>query len=128
MFILTFAYTYNLIMYRFKYTKQKTDIWNKCVTGFFIFLLVLLMIWSYFSGAALGLNYIYQSFMGQMVGFIYLVFALAFDKEIHRLCEKSGFIVKTSRGLKFDILFACIAAQVALTVYYMCDVFVWDMP
>jgi len=64
MFILTFSYTYNLIMYRFKYTKQKTSILNKSVTGLFILLLVLLIIWSYFSGAALGLTYIYQAFIG----------------------------------------------------------------
>jgi len=63
-----------------------------------------------------------------MVGFVYLVFALAFDKEIHRLCEKSGFIVKTSRGLKFEILFSCLAALAALSIYYMCEIFQWDMP
>lgn len=127
MFILTFFYTYNLIMYRFKYQKN-TSILARSITWVLVFLLILAILASYFSGVALGLNYMYQSFIGQMFGLIYLVFALTFDKEIHRLCEKSGFIVKASRGMKFDIFFVCIAALVALSIYYMCDVFIWDMP
>ena len=44
-----------------------------------------------------------------MIGFIYLVFAMTFDGEIHRLSEKAGFIVKASRGMKFEIFFSVLA-------------------
>jgi hypothetical protein len=58
MFILTFFYTYNLIMYRFKYVKY-TSILTRTVSVIFVLLLVLAMAASYFSGVALGLNYVY---------------------------------------------------------------------
>lgn len=63
MFILTFSITYVLIMYRFKYI-NKPSILDKSFTGFLTLLLILGMILTYFAGAALGLVYVYQSFMG----------------------------------------------------------------
>ena len=63
-----------------------------------------------------------------MLGFCYLVFAMTFDREIHRLCEKSGFILQTSRGKKFEMFFVCLAFFVSQTIYYLTSVFRWNMP
>jgi hypothetical protein len=63
-----------------------------------------------------------------MLGFCYLVFALTFDREIHRLCEKSGFILQTSRGKKFEMFFVCLAFFVCQTIYYLTAVSRWNMP
>ena len=53
---------------------------------------------------------------------------MTFDREIHRLSEKSGFILQTSRGKKFDIFFACLAFFVCQTIYYLTSLFRWNMP
>ena len=52
-----------------------------------------------------------------------LVFCSVFDKEIHRLCEKTGFILQTSRERKFSIFFAALAMFVALLVLYYAFIF-----
>lgn len=58
MFILTFFYTYNLIMYRFKYSGDKS-VFYTTLSWFFVLLLFLAEVTLYFSGVALGLNYLY---------------------------------------------------------------------
>jgi hypothetical protein len=63
-----------------------------------------------------------------MFGFSYLVFVLTFDREIHRLSEKSGFILQTSRGKKFEVFFLCLAFFSCETIYYLTSVFRWNMP
>lgn len=62
------------------------------------------------------------------MGFCYLVFALTFDREIHKFCEKAGFIVRTSRGKKFEVFFICLGFFLAATIYYMTADARWMMP
>lgn len=61
LFIITFFYGYNIIMYRFKFTSENS---SKLVSGFSVFLLVLCTAGAYFSGVANGVTYIYQSLTG----------------------------------------------------------------
>ena len=58
MFILTFFYSYNLIMYRFKYNKNRSMPYT-ILSWFFVLLLFVAEVALYFSGVALGLNYLY---------------------------------------------------------------------
>jgi hypothetical protein len=55
--------------------------------------LVLLSVWILLAGLYTGTIFIYQNIIGMLYGIIYLVLCLNFDREIHRLCEKTGFIV-----------------------------------
>jgi hypothetical protein len=98
------------------------------LSWFFVLLLFVAEVALYFCGAANGLNYLYQNFVGQVFGFIFLVFAFTFDREIHRMCEKSGFILRASRGAKFQIFFMCLAMFVAQSFYYLSEYFTWNMP
>jgi len=59
---------------------------------------------------------------------IFLVVCLNFDKEIHKLCEKTGFIVQSSRKFKFYLFFLSICLFVVALVYYNAEVDNWTMP
>jgi len=72
---LGFFWLYNLIMYRFKYAVNP----NKCVNIFLIIVLFVITCWTFFSCALLGVNFLYQSFIGLIYGLVYLVFCLNFD-------------------------------------------------
>jgi hypothetical protein len=50
-------------------------------------------IWIIIAGLYTGTIFIYQNIIGMLYGLIFLVLSLNFDREIHRLCEKTGFIV-----------------------------------
>lgn len=93
-----------------------------------IALLALLMALAYFSGVANGVTYLYQSAIGQSFGFIYLVLCLTFDSQIHTLCEKSGFILQSSRKKKFEIFFKALGAFVVFTVVYFAYSANWQPP
>lgn len=55
--------------------------------------LALLTVWIIIAGLYTGTIFIYQNVIGMLYGVVYLVLCLNFDREIHRLCEKTGFIV-----------------------------------
>jgi uncharacterized membrane protein len=57
---------------------------------------------------ALGLLYYYQAVMSVLFSLIYLLVCINFDAEILSLFEKIGFIVRTSRKYKFQLLFFVI--------------------
>jgi len=59
MFILTFFYTYNLIMYRFKYSNAKNSTGYIMLSWFLVLILIVASGALYFSGVALGMNYLY---------------------------------------------------------------------
>lgn len=111
-------------MYRFKFAAVRTVFINYLAA----LLLVLITIVAYFAGLVNGLNYLYQSAVGQVFGFCYLVFCLSFDREIHKICEKSGFILQSSRGKKFEIFFACLAMYVSVSLYFFACGMNWNMP
>jgi hypothetical protein len=123
-FVSTFFWLYMLINVRFKYTSNP----NKCLNALLVFAIIILNVWSFFNGAANGVNYIYQSLIGVFSAFVYLVLCMTFDKEIHRWCEKTGFILHSSRVKKFETFFACVAALSVVMVYYMFVYRAWDMP
>ena len=114
MFCLTFYWTYNLLLHRYKFIINPRRWINWTLIG----LLVAFMAWQYFVDELNGLNFFYQNFLGQVYSMIGLVFCSVFDKEIHRLCEKTGFILQTSREKKFQVFFACLAMFVTQLVFY----------
>ena len=81
-------------------------------------LLLLGWVWLYVEGYVNGTNYIYQNVVGQLCGLVYLIFCLTFDDEIHRYCEKLGFIMKSSRSRKFHVFFFALACLVLGFAYY----------
>jgi hypothetical protein len=90
LYIITFFWTYNIIMYCMKYSSEKVD--RRILVGLFS-TLILLTTWIFIAGLYTGTIFIYQNVIGLLYGLIYLVLCLNFDREIHRLCEKTGFIV-----------------------------------
>jgi hypothetical protein len=89
LYIITFFWSYNIIMYCMKYTSKI----NMSLVYSLFGVLVLLTVWIFIAGLYTGTIYIYQNVIGLFYGLIYLVLCLNFDREIHRLCEKTGFIV-----------------------------------
>lgn len=63
-----------------------------------------------------------------LYGLIFLVLCMNFDTEIHRMCEKTGFIVQSSRKYKFYLFFLCIGLFVVALIYYNCELDQWTMP
>lgn len=66
--------------------------------------------------------------MGTLTAFVYLVICLTFDKEIHRWCEKTGFILQSSRLRKFQMFFACLLMFTLYSLFYMTVNDQWDIP
>lgn len=124
LFILTFFWAYNIIMYRMKYAEKV----NYLLVGTLFTLLVLMGVWVVLSGLYNGTIFIYQNVIGMLYGFIYLVLCMNFDTEIHRLCEKTGFIVQSSRKYKFYLFFVCIGMFVMSLIYYNSELDQWTMP
>ena len=65
-----------------------------------------------------GQLYIYQYFTTAVYALIYLGVCLIFDNEIMTMCEKLGFLKKTSRVLKFYLLFFVIGLYVTATIVF----------
>ena len=92
-----------------------------------IALVIILWVWIYFESYVNGTAYIYQNAIGQLCGFVYLIFCLTFDGEIHRYCERAGFVVRSSRSRKFHIFFFCAGCFIFIISYFsaLSD---WRMP
>ena len=63
-----------------------------------------------------------------MLGLIYLIACLTFDDEIHRYCEKTGFILRSSRSRKFYLFFFTLFLLTLETVIYLSELDTWNMP
>ena len=63
-----------------------------------------------------------------MVGFSYLIAALVFDNEVHKYCQKVGFLMRSSRSRKFYLFFFLLGLIVAVMVYYYSLESLWNMP
>lgn len=101
---------------------------NKFIVRFLFFLLVLIGIWVVIAGLYTGTIFIYQNTIGMLYGLIYLALCMNFDTEIHKMCEKIGFIVKTSRKYKFYLFFLCLSLFVLILTYYNSELEQWTMP
>lgn len=110
-----FFCTYKYIMSRKKYARETSE----AVNWILIFLIIIINAQVYIAGFINGTSYLYQSLMGTLTGLVYLVIVLTFDKEIHRWCEKTGFILQSSRVRKFNTFFACLGGMVVYILLYM---------
>lgn len=124
LFIITFFWTYNIIMYCMKYAEKVN---TALVMSMFVGL-GLVTVWIIIAGLYTGTIFIYQNVIGLLYGLIYLVMCLNFDREIHKICEKTGFIVQSSRKYKFYLFFTCIGLFIVSLVYYNCELDNWTMP
>lgn len=92
-----FYSSYNVFMYQIKYSESI----NWCKVAFWSTMVFLL---TFATGALLvlyGLNYIYQEVLTVIVCIIYLILAVNYDNKILNFAERLGFIIRTSRKLKF---------------------------
>lgn len=125
-FILTFVWPYLFIQSRLKYVTQGER--SRLLTCVCFTFVIAFMILNYFNGVFNGINYLYQTLFGNLYGFCYLVMCLVFDAELHRYCEKTGFILKSSRGRKFWLMFFCLGMILVELVYFLSEVGNWNMP
>lgn len=86
------------------------------------------MIVNYVNGVFNGINYLYQTLFGNLYGLCFLVACLVFDTELHKYCEKTGFILKSSRGRKFYLSFYISGFIIATIVFYLSEIDNWFMP
>lgn len=101
---------------------------NYILIYFLFFLLTMMGVWIVIGGLYTGTIFIYQNIIGMLYGLIFLVLFMNFDTEIHRLCEKTGFIVQSSRKYKFYLFFLCIGLFVISLIYYNSEQEYWTMP
>jgi hypothetical protein len=124
MFLLSFFYNYLIIMYCMKYTERPKKVLGRV-------LLVLVFLFAavdFFSGLYTGQVYIYSNIAGGIYGLIFLVIAMNFDLEIHKMCEKTGFVLASSRRNKFYLLFVSMALFAVSLMYYTSERDSWTMP
>jgi hypothetical protein len=72
-----------------KYSSNVNMALVKSLFGVLVVLSVLILLAELYTGTI----FIYQNIIGMLYGIIYLVLCLNFDRELHRLCEKTGLIV-----------------------------------
>lgn len=111
-------------MYQMKYKESV----NKPLVGFLFTMLTIAAGWIVLAGLYTGTIFIYQNVIGAIYGMIFLVMCLNFDREIHKMCEKTGFLVQASRKYKFYLFFLCIGLFIVSMVYYNCEYENWTMP
>ena len=116
-FNMTFMFPYIIVIYLYKYNAKP----NIFVNTICIVSLLMMWVWIYVESYVNGTAYIYQNVCGQFCGFIYLVLVLTFDDEIHKYCEKVGFIVKSSRSRKFTVFFSCLACFIFIIAYFSAE-------
>lgn len=124
LFIMCFFWVYNVIMYGMKYASKV----NRPLIFILICLIFLFSVWIILAGLYAGIIYVYQNVIGALYGMVFLVLCMNFDTEIHRLCEKTGFIVQSSRKYKFYLFFLCIGLFIIALVYYNSELDFWTMP
>jgi hypothetical protein len=124
LFIISFFWPYNIIMYCMKYVEKV----NNTLVNTLIIINGLFMAWLMISGLYTGTIFLYQNVIGMLYGLMYLVLCVNFDREIHKYCEKAGFIVQSSRKYKFYLFFLCIGLFVVCLIFYNCEVDNWTMP
>jgi len=122
--VVVFFWGYNVIMYCMKYAA----VVNKPLVITLFVVITIIGLWIILGCMYCGVSYIYQNFIGLLYGLIYLVLCLNFDREIHRMCEKTGFIVQTSRKYKFYLFFLCIGLFVFILIYFNSELKYWTMP
>jgi hypothetical protein len=66
--------------------------------------------------------------MGLLYGIMFLVLVMNFDSSIHRMCEKIGFTVESSRKYKFYLFFLCLGIFTVTMVYYLQECEDWISP
>ena len=101
---LSFFFTYITFMNFYKYTDKVYKPVLFVLLGIIFIYIVGMSIVLH----AFGLLYYYQAVMSVLFSLIYLLICINFDAEILSLFEKIGFIVRTSRKYKFQLLFFVI--------------------
>lgn len=102
-FLTTFFYAYNIIIFS-KYSERRRP---KLVLGLLGLNAVLVILVS-FSMNYLGNTFLFESLIGMIYGVLYCIICISLDAEIHTICEKTAFIVKSSRKYKFKLFFLCL--------------------
>lgn len=103
-FSVIFFWSYNIFNYQVKYVRET----NRKLVTFLIILVACVTITNLIIMMLFGLLYIYQGVITFLYSLTYLVFCINFENEIFNLCEKIGFIIRTSRRFKFHLMFICI--------------------
>jgi hypothetical protein len=114
-FFTVFTIPYLYVLHRNKYIKNPSYIIN-CIL---IFVMVFFVFANIFSSVYNGINYIYQIIFGCLAGLVFLIMSLVFDAEIHTYCEKTAFILKSSRHRKFAQFFRFGIVWLAVTIIYL---------
>jgi len=89
LYTIAFFWSYCIVMYCMKYAEKV----NTLLVNLLFFILFLISCLITIAGLYTGTIFIYQNVIGLLYGLIYLVLCMNFDTEIHKMCEKTGFIV-----------------------------------
>jgi len=128
-FIATFVWPYYFMQLRLKYaTSTKRSTGSKCLNGTIVGFIGFFLVLNYINGVFNGVSYLYQTLFGNFYGFCYLIMCMVFDQEVHRYAEKTGFILKSSRGKKFYLFFFALGLLLMATFYYCSEVASWNIP
>lgn len=112
-FNLVFFWSYTAYMKLYRYVKveerRSYQIW---LAAFMIAIAELILIQTFW---IFGITFLYQQLISLLYTIIFITGCVNFDKEIMSYCEKSGFLLRSSRRNKFYIFFACVLLFVIIT-------------
>lgn len=105
LFNLQFMWVYINYNYRYKYNLSSNKVISYVLSLFYFLNMIMAQLFLIYFGWV----YIYQSMLTYAIVFTYLRLIIYFDDDIMQFTEQLGFIKKTSRVMKFHILFAAVS-------------------
>lgn len=114
MFNMYFFYGYNIFMYFVQY-KEKV---NRCHVYSLYALLGCMILIVTFGLYTFGLIFIYQQVISLLYSMAFLLACITWDKNIVDYTEKIGFVILSSRKLKFKVLFICLISFFFVMIAY----------
>lgn len=105
-------WVYIVFNYQLKYKLDRNKTCLRLLSILFAINVVISQLYLAYS----GWTYIYQSVLSYLYTIIYLRLIIYLDDDIMRAIEQLSFIKKTSRTMKFMMLFLCIVAYIFLQI------------
>ena len=112
-FLSTFFYAYTILIFA-KYSESRFTRFRNMylsLNGLFVILVA-------FSMNYLGNTFLFEGLIGIIYGLLYCIICFSLDSEIHSFCEKTAFIIKSTRKYKFKLFLITLIMFVAVLIIF----------
>ena len=122
MFNMFFFYGYSIFMYQVKYNERVN--WKLVYSLYFILIVVVgIVALALFT---FGILFMYQAFVSFIYSIGFTILCINFDHQITNFTEELGFIIESSRKLKFSLLFWCLGSLMIGALFYFVAMSRWS--